>query len=46
LSTTTSRATVAFFLVFSATLLVWGLLSRALKDAPDIRDLDVYAERV
>ena len=44
LSTTSPRVTVACFLVFSASLVVWGMLSPALKNAPDIRDLDVYAE--
>ena len=38
------RVTVACFLLFSASLVVWGMLSPALKNAPDIRDLDVYAE--
>jgi MFS family permease len=46
LSSTSPRATVACFLVFSAALVVWGMLSPALKNAPDIRDLDVYAEPV
>jgi MFS family permease len=44
LSTTSPRATVACFLVFSASLVVWGMLSPALRDAPDIRNLDVYAD--
>ena len=44
LSTTSPRVTVACFLVFSASLVVWGMLSPALRNAPDIRDLDVYAE--
>ena len=39
LSETTPRATVACFLVFSATLVVWGMLSAALRNAPDIRQL-------
>ncbi len=43
LSTTSPRLTVACFLVFSASLVVWGMLSPALKDAPDIRDLEAYA---
>lgn len=45
LSATSPRLTVACFLVFSASLVVWGMLSRALKDAPDIRDLEAYAAR-
>ncbi|HSO01105.1 MAG TPA: hypothetical protein VLS46_01160, partial [Gaiellaceae bacterium] len=44
LSATSPRVTVACFLLFSASLVVWGMLSPALKSAPDIRDLDVYAE--
>lgn len=44
LSATSPRVTVACFLLFSASLVVWGMLSPALKHAPDIRDLDVYAE--
>jgi MFS family permease len=44
LSATSPRQTVAFFLLFSASLVVWGLFSSALRDAPDIRDLDVYAQ--
>jgi MFS family permease len=44
LSWTSPRATVACFLVFSASLVVWGMLSPALKSAPDIRDLDAYAD--
>lgn len=43
LSETSPRATVACFLVFSASLVVWGLRSRALRNAPDVRDLGVYA---
>jgi MFS family permease len=45
LSATSPRVTVACFLVFSASLVVWGMLSRALKDAPDIRDLEAYPAR-
>jgi hypothetical protein len=44
LSSTSPRVTVACFLVFSAALVVWGLLSPALRDAPDVRDLDVYPQ--
>jgi len=44
LSSTSPRVTVGCFLVFSASLVGWGTLSPALKDAPNIRDLDVYAE--
>lgn len=43
LSSTSPRVTVACFLAFSASLVVWGMLSPALENAPDIRDLDVYA---
>jgi MFS family permease len=45
LSATSPRVTMACFLVFSASLVVWGMLSPALKDAPDIRDLEAYAAR-
>ena len=44
LSSTSPRVTVACFLLFSASLVVWGMLSPALKNAPDVRDLDVAAE--
>jgi MFS family permease len=44
LSSTSPRVTVACFLVFSASLVVWGMLSPALKNAPDIRNLDVAAD--
>jgi MFS family permease len=44
LGSTSPRATVACFLVFSASLVVWGMLSPALKRAPDIHDLDFDAE--
>ena len=44
LSATSARATVACFLVFSASLVVWGTASRALRGAPDIRNLDAYAQ--
>lgn len=44
LSSTSPRVTVACFLLFSASLVVWGMLSPALKHAPDVRDLDAYAE--
>lgn len=44
LSSTSPRLTVACFLLFSASLVVWGTASRVLRNAPDIRDLDVYAE--
>jgi MFS family permease len=44
LSSTSPRATVACFLVFSASLVVWGMLSPALKRAPDVHDLDFDAE--
>jgi MFS family permease len=44
LSATSARATVACFLVFSASLVVWGTASRALRNAPDIRNLDAYAQ--
>lgn len=39
LSSTSPRATVACFLFFSASLVVWGTLSPALKNAPDVRSL-------
>ena len=42
LSSTSPRATVACFLVFSASLVVWGTLSPALKNAPDIRSLGAH----
>ena len=45
LSSTSPRVTVACFLVFSATLVVWGMLSPALKNASHIHDLDVAAAR-
>jgi len=44
LSSTSPRVTVACFLLFSASLVVWGMLSPALKNAPDIRNLDAYAD--
>lgn len=44
LSATSPRATVACFLAFSASLVVWGLLSPALKNAPDVGNLDAYAD--
>ena len=39
LSETSARLTVACFLVFSAALVVWGMLSSALRNAPDIHQL-------
>lgn len=37
-----ARSTVACFLAFSATLVVWGTLSPALRNVPELRNLDVY----
>lgn len=39
LGETSPRVTVACFLAFSASLVVWGVLSPALRNAPDIREL-------
>jgi MFS family permease len=39
LSAASPRVAVGCFLVFSAALVVWGVLSPALKNAPEIRDL-------
>ena len=44
LGATSPRATVACFLLFSATLVVWGMLSPALKNAPSIHHLDVSTD--
>lgn len=38
LSATSARVTVACFLAFSASLVVWGTLSRALRSVPPLRD--------
>jgi MFS family permease len=43
LSTTSPRITVACILVFSASLVVWGMSSAALRNAPDIRDVPLDA---
>jgi MFS family permease len=43
LDTRSERATIAFFLAITLTLAVWGTLSRAIRNAPRLEDLDNVA---